>query len=55
MSTTNLIDEYINKQDPAHRNNLCAVRDTIRVQLPSAEEEIILSMPTGWNGYTIQR
>ena len=38
--TTNLIDEYINNQDPEHRSNLCAVRDTIREQLPSAEEKI---------------
>lgn len=35
-----LIDEYINKQDPAHRSNLRTVRDTIREQLPSAEERI---------------
>ena len=31
--TTNLIDEYINNQDPEHRSNLYAVRDTIREQL----------------------
>ena len=44
--TTNLIDEYINNQDPEHRSNLYAVRDTIREQLPSAEEKISWSMPT---------
>jgi uncharacterized protein YdhG (YjbR/CyaY superfamily) len=54
MSTiTNLIDEYINKQDPVHRDNLCAVRDTIREQLPFAEEKISWSMPTWWKNHNI--
>jgi uncharacterized protein YdhG (YjbR/CyaY superfamily) len=53
MNTINLIDEYIDKQDPAHRDNLCAVRDTIREQLPSAEERISWSMPTWWKGHNI--
>ena len=51
--TTNLIDEYINNQDPEHRSNLYAVRDTIREQLPSAEEKISWSMPTWWKGHNI--
>ena len=45
--TTNLIDEYINNQDPEHRSNLYAVRDTIREQLPSAEEKISWSIRGG--------
>lgn len=49
----NLIDEYINKQDLAHRDNLCAVRDTIRDQLPLAEERISWSMPTWWKNHNI--
>ena len=52
-TTTNLIDEYINNQDPAHRSNLHAVRDTIREQLPFAEEKISWSMPTWWKGRNI--
>lgn len=52
-STTNLIDEYINNQDPARRSNLYAVRDTIRGQLPFAEEKISWSMPTWWKGRNI--
>ena len=48
-----LIDEYINKQDPAHRSNLRTVRDTIRDQLPSVEERISWSMPTWWKGHNI--
>ena len=52
-STTNLIDEYINNQDPARRSNLYAVRDTIRGQLPLAEEKISWSMPTWWKGRNI--
>ena len=51
--TTNLIDEYINNQDPEHRSNLYAVRDTIREQLPSAEEKISWSIPTWWKGRNI--
>jgi uncharacterized protein YdhG (YjbR/CyaY superfamily) len=54
MNTTmNLIDEYIDRQDPAYRSNLRAVRDTIREQLPFAEEKISWSMPTWWKGHNI--
>ena len=54
MSTTmNPIDEYINNHDPAYRDNLCAVRDTIREQLPFAEEKISWSMPTWWKVHNI--
>ena len=52
-TTTNLIDEYINIQDPAHRSNLRAVRDTIREQLPFAEEKISWSMPTWWKKHNL--
>ena len=49
----NLIDEYIEIQDPSHRDNLCEVRDTIRSQLPDAKEKISWSMPTWWKGHNI--
>ena len=52
-TTTNLIDEYINNQDPARRSNLYAVRNTIREQLPFAEERISWSMPMWWKGRNI--
>lgn len=53
MENRKQIDEYINNQDPAHRSNLYAVRDTIREQLPFAEEKISWSMPTWWKGRNI--
>ena len=28
MTSTNPIDEYIERQDSVHKGNLCAVRDT---------------------------
>lgn len=46
MTSTSPIDEYIERQDPARKDNLCAVRDTIRKELPGAEERISWSMPT---------
>lgn len=52
MTSTNPIDEYIERQDPARKDNLCAVRDTIRKELPGAEERISWSMPTWWKGIT---
>ena len=40
MENRKQIDEYINNQDSEHKSNLLAVRDTIREQLPFAEEKI---------------
>lgn len=51
MTSTNPIDEYIEGQDPIHKDNLSAVRDTIRKELPGAEERISWSMPTWWKGH----
>ena len=53
MENRKQIDEYINKQDSEHKSNLLAVRDTIREQLPFAEEKISWSMPTWWKGRNI--
>lgn len=53
MTSTNPIDEYIEGQDPARKENLCAVRDTIRKELPGAEERISWSMPTWWKGHNL--
>lgn len=48
MTLANPIDEYIERQNPARKDNLCAVRDTIRKELPGVEERISWSMPTWW-------
>ena len=42
MTSTNPIDEYIERQDPARKDNLCAVRDTIRKELSGAEKRILM-------------
>ena len=53
MTSTNPIDEYIARQDPTRKGNLYAVRDTIRKELPGAEERISWSMPTWWKGHNL--
>ena len=53
MTSTNPIDAYIEEQDPVHTANLCAVRDTIRKELPGAEEKISWSMPTWWKEHNL--
>ena len=53
MTSTNPIDKYIEGQNPIHKDNLCAVRDAIRKELPGAEERISWSMPTWWKGYNL--
>ena len=53
MTSTNPIDKYIEGQNPIHKDNLCAVRDAIRKELPGAEERISRSMPTWWKGYNL--
>lgn len=53
MTLTNPIDEYIEGQDPTRKGNLCAVRDTIRKELPGVEERISWSMPTWWKEHNL--
>ena len=53
MTSTNPIDEYIERQDPARKDNLCDVRDTSRKELPGAEERISWSMSTWWKGHNL--
>lgn len=53
MTSTNPIDEYIEEQNPVHKDNLCAVRDTIRKELPGVEERIFWSMPTWWRRHNL--
>ena len=48
-----VIDEYIRKQDPAVRERLNIIRQTIRAAIPDAEERISWQMPTFWKGRNI--
>ena len=48
-----VIDEYIQKQDPAVRERLNIIRQTIRAAIPDAEERISWQMPTFWKGRNI--
>lgn len=48
------IDEYIVQQDPAQRDNLMLVRQTLRQALPEAEARISWSVPTYWQSHNIQ-
>lgn len=47
------IDEYILSQEEGIRGPLQLVRETIRKELPDAEEKISWSMPTWRKGYNI--
>lgn len=47
------IDEYIDAQHEIVRPFLNQVRDTIREELPDAEERISWSMPTYWKKHNI--
>ena len=48
-----IIDEYIQKQDPAVRERLNIIRQTIRAAIPDVEERISWQMPTFWKGRNI--
>ena len=48
-----VIDEYIRKQDPAVRERLNIIRQTIRAAIPDVEERISWQMPTFWKGRNI--
>ena len=48
-----VIDEYIQKQDPAVRERLNIIRQTIRAAIPDVEERISWQMPTFWKGRNI--
>ena len=49
----NVIDTYIEQQNPAIRPRLKAIRVTIREAIPEAEERISWCMPTYWKGRNI--
>ena len=49
----NLIDEYIQAQNPAIQERLCTVRNAIATAIPEAEERISYQMPTFWKGRNI--
>lgn len=48
-----LIDEYIDKQDPAVQPVLRKVLEVIRAAIPDAEERMSWQMPTFWRGQNL--
>ena len=49
----NVIDTYIEQQNPGIRPRLKAIRVAIREAIPEAEERISWGMPTYWKGRNI--